>query len=297
MIVQPDFVDHFKTKALVKLTKDESAPLAVLRLWGHCQTSRRWQFPNMTPEQLAALCAWGDRKPACHTAMIKAGYLKRLPEGGFEAHQWDEQNGSLIQKWRVGKLGGRPKKGGEIGPKNNRAKTERLTVENRTKTDQIRSDQRREDRNVPTGNSVGVGEIQEGGDATSRNLSPEDGVTALVVPEFEPLPDGMFRRELEPMLKEAKRARAKVEACESSCVWHEQERPNFAEDVAWYENEIGCEATNDERRERLKRELEKLRSSRMVRVQGPLKAEAAKVIRAWSVRIGEIEKAMAGVKR
>lgn len=119
----------------------------------------------------------------------------------------------------------------------------------------------------------------------------------LLVPEFEPLPEGMFRRELEPMLRDARKARARAESCDVACVWREVERENFAEDVAWHEAELQRADLSGERREKLGRELEALKASRMVWVRGPLTAQAVVVVRAWSARIEEIERALAGVRR
>jgi len=108
MIVKPDFPEHWKTRLLVKITKDESAPMALIRLWAHCQNSHRWEFPDMTPKQLDSVCHWGDRKPACHTALIKTGFVDRLSPKGFAAHGWNEHNAQMIQKWQAGAKGGRP---------------------------------------------------------------------------------------------------------------------------------------------------------------------------------------------
>lgn len=108
MIVQPDFPEHWKTRQLVEITGDESAPMAVLRLWAHCQHSRRSEFPNMTPTQLASICHWGSRKPACHIALTKAGFVDKLKTRGYAAHQWNEHNAQLLQKWQAGLKGGRP---------------------------------------------------------------------------------------------------------------------------------------------------------------------------------------------
>jgi hypothetical protein len=136
MIVQPDFMEHWKTRRLVEITKDKSAPLAMLNLWGYCQTSRRWEFPDMTREQLAAICRWDNRKPACHVALVKAGFVDRLKKG-FAAHDWQQVNAQLIQKWNSGKKGGRPAK-----PKTESepAETGRLQPVARTKTDKTRQD-------------------------------------------------------------------------------------------------------------------------------------------------------------
>lgn len=110
MIVQPDFPEHWKTRRLVAITKDESAPLAVIRLWSHCQSSKRSNFPEMTSEQLASICRWEKRKPACHVAMVKAGFVDKLSPKGYAAHQWSEYNSKLFANWENGLLGGRPPK-------------------------------------------------------------------------------------------------------------------------------------------------------------------------------------------
>ncbi len=110
MIVQPDFPEHWKSRRLVEITGDESAIVAVIRLWAHCQHNRRWVFPNMTPAQLASICRWNDRKPPCHVALTQAGFVDKLTPKGYAAHQWNEHNAQLIQKWDAGGKGGRPAK-------------------------------------------------------------------------------------------------------------------------------------------------------------------------------------------
>lgn len=119
MIVQPTFLEHWKTRLLVEITSDASAPLAVIRLWGYCQESHRWEFPGMSPTQLASICRWGARKPPCHVALVKCGFVDKLPGGGFAAHDWGEHNSRLVHNWEAGKKGGRPndlKKSNKDGP-------------------------------------------------------------------------------------------------------------------------------------------------------------------------------------
>ncbi len=145
MIVQPNFLEHWKTRLLVEITKDPSAPLAVIRLWAHCQHSKRNEFPEMTPAQLASICHWENRKPACHVAMIKTRFVDKLTPKGFAAHQWDEHNAQLIQKWHAGEKGGRPPKSenaNELGqnekPTDNRPITG--TKPDKTRPDQTKSE-------------------------------------------------------------------------------------------------------------------------------------------------------------
>jgi hypothetical protein len=168
--------------------------------------------------------------------------------------------------------------------------------------------------NVPKSNSGGTGDSVKGGTTVpvggvdgkrlweegARELlgvSAQDASSVLVVPEFEPLPEGAFQRELEQMLKVAKRERARVESSEAACVWREVERDGFADDVEWYENALRNDGLPVERRAKLEREFAALKAGRLVRVRGPLTAQAVEVIGAWSRRIEELEKAIAGVKR
>lgn len=135
MIVQPDFPEHWKTRQLVQLTGDDSSPLAVIRLWAHCQSNRRWRFPNMTKEQLASVCKWDHRKPPCHVALVKAGFVEKMTPKGFVAHQWDEHNGQLTQKWHAGQKGGRP----SASEKTNEKPDSEKPTDNRPITDQVQA--------------------------------------------------------------------------------------------------------------------------------------------------------------
>lgn len=145
MIVQPNFPEHWKTRLLIQITKDESSPLCVLRLWSHCQNSRRDKFPDMTPAQLASVCHWNDRKPACHVALVRAGFVEKLSPKGFAAHQWAEHNAQLLQKWQAGQKGGRP----PTHENANENKASEKPTDNRpltgTKPDKTRPDQTRPD--------------------------------------------------------------------------------------------------------------------------------------------------------
>lgn len=109
MIVQTDFLGHWKTKLLVNKTGWEAAPLAVIRLWAHCQSSRRWEFPEMTGDQLAAVCDWGAHEPPCAKALLDAGFIHRMGRRGFRVHDWEVINSQLIASWKNGPRGGRPR--------------------------------------------------------------------------------------------------------------------------------------------------------------------------------------------
>lgn len=108
MIVETDFLDHWKTRLLVRLLDTETAPIHVLRLWSHCQTRKTNRFEDWTPEILSAVCKWTGDANTFWSAMLQT--FGRVEDGCFVAHQWDEVNASLIASWSNGSLGGRPKK-------------------------------------------------------------------------------------------------------------------------------------------------------------------------------------------
>jgi hypothetical protein len=176
MIVQPNFPEHWKTRRLVEIASDESAPLAVIRLWAHCQHSKRHQFSDMTPAQLASICRWGSRKPACHVALTKAGFVDRLKPKGFAAHQWNEHNAQLIQKWHAGEKGGRPPKSentNELGqneePDDNRPITG--TKPDKTRPDQTKSEMIKETKPNQTPSNAPPQPDNQTASISSRDLS------------------------------------------------------------------------------------------------------------------------------
>lgn len=109
MIVDPDFLDHWKTRMLVGNLADESAPLYVLRLWAHCQNRRQSVFDNLTTEALKALCRFPGAANKLESSLTASGFIRRDGES-LEVCNWDEYNSSLIAAWENGKRGGRPKK-------------------------------------------------------------------------------------------------------------------------------------------------------------------------------------------
>lgn len=142
MIVEPDFLDHWKTRLLVRLLGTESAPIYVIRLWAHCQSRKTDRFTDWKPTVLASVCRWDADPQTLWDAMLET-YLER--DGNtIIARGWAETNAGLISAWTNGKLGGRPKKQGkqtEPKPTENRPDNR---IETGRQTD--REDKRREDR-------------------------------------------------------------------------------------------------------------------------------------------------------
>lgn len=102
MIIQPDFLRHWKTRKLISMTGDPAAPLALIRLWGHCQTSRRWTFPGLKRDDLAAICEWPDAKTAklsCEKALVACAWISRIRGGGYTVNGWEHWNKNLVANW------------------------------------------------------------------------------------------------------------------------------------------------------------------------------------------------------
>ena len=108
MIIEPDFLDHWKTRLLMRLLDTEAAPNYVIRLWSHCQTRKTNRFPEWSPAILASVCRWPGDADKFWSAMMQT--FCRSEDGHLIAHEWDEVNASLIAAWSNGGKGGRPKK-------------------------------------------------------------------------------------------------------------------------------------------------------------------------------------------
>lgn len=110
MIVQPNFLDHWKTRLLQsELSDDPNAPLYVLRLWGHCQEQKTHRFPGMSAGSLAAICCYKSSPEQLWLAMQSARFIV-VKNQTLEVHQWDKYNAGLITSWKNGRKGGRPSK-------------------------------------------------------------------------------------------------------------------------------------------------------------------------------------------
>ncbi|SEL12870.1 hypothetical protein SAMN05216359_105299 [Roseateles sp. YR242] len=109
MIVDPDFLDHWRTGWLVdELGGDKFAPFYLLRLWGHCQTRKATQF-TIPPQGVKGICKAECSAEDLERALITCGYLARVGDT-VEVLKWADQNASLMAAWDNGSKGGRPKK-------------------------------------------------------------------------------------------------------------------------------------------------------------------------------------------
>lgn len=144
MILDPDFLHHWKLKALSAAIGQAEAMTAVISLWSHCQNRKEWCF-QINSRMLAGICEFKGDHAALLKEMVECGFLDQLEDGSYEVHGWAEKNSQLIHNWNAGKKGGRPPitQGVTLGkplenPRVNPRKTQGVT-------DKIREDKRREE--------------------------------------------------------------------------------------------------------------------------------------------------------
>ncbi len=102
MIIEMDFMGHWKTRALMAAIGRGEALQALILLWGHCQSRKAWEF-ELSPLKLAGICGFeGDATKLMET-MRALQWIDPAEEAGwFRVHDWGETNASLVGKWAGG---------------------------------------------------------------------------------------------------------------------------------------------------------------------------------------------------
>jgi hypothetical protein len=122
MIVDPYFFEHWKTRELIRLTGDPSAPLFILKLWAHCQQRRRWRL-DIPDAALAMICGWTGEPQKLREIFLELRFIDPSSNGILIVHEWRKFNRYLVSAWANGRKGGR------------KHKTDRLPVGKRSGTD------------------------------------------------------------------------------------------------------------------------------------------------------------------
>jgi hypothetical protein len=143
VIVDPDFLDHWRTGMVADAIGDPMAAIYILRLWAHCQERKSDTFV-IPPAGLKAQCKCPAPADVFERALVDAGFLSRDGDT-ITVLGWAEKNASLIAAWENGAKGGRPKKNPDEThgkPTGNPAVTQREPIANPDETDK-----RREEKN------------------------------------------------------------------------------------------------------------------------------------------------------
>ena len=170
MIIEPDFLDHWKTRLLMRLLDTDAAPNYVIRLWSHCQTRKTNIFPDWSPIILSSVCRWPGDADLFWSAMLQT--FCRIEDGHLVAHQWDEVNAGLIASWSNGGKGGRPKK-----PTGNPQKTHGLP----TGYPQVNPEPNQVNPQV----THGVTDREDREEKTEKTMAPKSPRQRFVVPTLE----------------------------------------------------------------------------------------------------------------
>lgn len=124
LIVDRDFLNHWKVKRLVAVLGEPQAPLYLLRLWGHCE-SRKTDTFALTSLELAAICEYQDNPDQFAKNLAELRFIEKRGKR-IKVRGWLEKNGALVARWQNGKKGGRPRKeprGSADDPAPNRKRT------------------------------------------------------------------------------------------------------------------------------------------------------------------------------
>ncbi len=181
MIVEADFLTHWKTNALEARIGDKAVH-CLLALWAHCQRRKAWEF-QLTPLMLAGICGFKGEPQTIWDAMIELRWIERTTDlNWFQIHDWGKVNAALIGKW----AGGAKKTGawwhprGHVvtdRPKKSAAQTTPATIGSSsgesTGTSSASS----------TGGSDGIGEDWTGEDENQTPVAPLEGAHTLPMPE------------------------------------------------------------------------------------------------------------------
>lgn len=170
MIVDPDFLDHWRTRMLVDaLGGDELAPMYVIRIWAHCQQRRGDAF-DMPAAGLKALCRASVDAETLERALVDAGFVARNG-ATLSIPKWSEKNASLIAAWSNGSKGGKPKS----EPKQNPAVTQAEPTGNpeATQAEPIR-EEKKKDISKPTASHPAAAGFDEFWTAWPKNERKQD---------------------------------------------------------------------------------------------------------------------------
>jgi hypothetical protein len=112
MIIEPDFLTHWKTKALIAELNDPAAPLYVLAIWAYCQQRKTDRIPNDNPNVTKSIAGFSGDAELLISSMERSGFVHRhsAEHGEFlHVHGFREANSKLFSNWENGTKGGRPK--------------------------------------------------------------------------------------------------------------------------------------------------------------------------------------------
>jgi hypothetical protein len=179
VIVDPDFLDHWRTRMVVDALQDEAAPMYILRLWAHCQ-ARKSDRHSMPPAGLKAQCRAPHDAAAFEQALTDAGFVER--DGGcIVVLGWADQNAALLAAWENGAKGGRPSKKPKQNPRDTHGEPSGnpAVTHGEPNANPDETDKSREEKKPPS--------LRSGGGARAPEVARPDDVSESVWRDWKAL--------------------------------------------------------------------------------------------------------------
>ena len=101
MILETDFVDHWKTQRLVYICGPD-AVLCLLRIWSYCQQRKRWQFDAAQASIIEWIGKWNGEKGLLLATLKEVGFIDEEEDGEFSMHDFENVNGKMVSNWANG---------------------------------------------------------------------------------------------------------------------------------------------------------------------------------------------------
>ena len=101
MLIQNDFINHWKTRLLINRLGREAALVALLSLWAYCEKRRAWEL-RLSPLELAGLCDFAGDPKVLHDSLVEFRFLDpTIDPSWVRVHDWGQTNSSLVAKWKA----------------------------------------------------------------------------------------------------------------------------------------------------------------------------------------------------
>lgn len=114
MIIEPNLERNQKFRALRRAV-GKDALYFLMRVWAHCQEDQRGaHWGKVDSKYIEAVCDWSGTPGKLYELLTTSivGGKKPFIEvrgGRVVVHEWDKRNQSLINSWKNGNKGGRPR--------------------------------------------------------------------------------------------------------------------------------------------------------------------------------------------
>ena len=106
MIIESDFIDHWKTEQLTGRCGAEGA-LCLIRLWSQCEIRKTDRLKAKTPEEIECIARWRGQSGALFDALKDLRFIEE--RNGFYMRNFKEHNKKAFANRENGKKGGRPR--------------------------------------------------------------------------------------------------------------------------------------------------------------------------------------------